>query len=317
VSAEEPAIETRALTKRFGERVAIDQIDLVVPARTAFGFLGPNGAGKTTLIRTLLGLTTASSGEMRVLGRPVPQQRAQVLARVGAIVEEPRFHAHLSGRQNLWQIAAARTDEAVERIPDVLERVGLAERADDRVNTYSLGMRQRLGLGRCLLAEPLLLILDEPANGLDPSGIHEFRETVRMLVEQEGRTVFLSSHLLSEVERICDHAAVVDHGRVIAQGSIAELTRGGRGAHLSIEVDDLDAALSVLAGHLLVSDARRSDGRLRVVLADDSDRAEAAMSVNAALVSAGVGVARLEPEAQTLEQKFFALTGAGGEVPAA
>jgi ABC-2 type transport system ATP-binding protein len=206
------------LTKRFGERVAIDQVDLVVPVRSAFGFLGPNGAGKTTLIRTLLGLTTASSGQMRILGRPVPEQRGQVLGRVGAIVEEPRFHEHLTGRQNLWQVAAVRGDAEVARIRDVLERVGLSDRAEDRVKTYSLGMRQRLGLARCLLCDPLLLILDEPTNGLDPSGIHEFRETVRTLVEEEERTVFLSSHLLSEVERICDHVAVVDQGRVTAQG---------------------------------------------------------------------------------------------------
>jgi ABC-2 type transport system ATP-binding protein len=310
----EPAIETRGVTKRYGERVAIDRVDLVVPAGTAFGFLGPNGAGKTTLIRTLLGLTTASSGEMRVLGRPVPEQRASVLERVGAIIEEPRFHEHLSGRQNLWRIAAARGDEALERIPSVLERVGLEDRAGDRVRSYSLGMRQRLGLARCLLCDPLLLILDEPTNGLDPSGIQEFRETVRTLVEQDGRTVFLSSHLLSEVERICDYAAVVDRGRVIAQGAIAELTGGGAGARLSIEVDDLDAALGALADHELVSEAHASDGRLRVVLLDDCDRPRAAMSVNAALVLAGVGVARLEPESLTLEQKFFALTGADEEI---
>jgi ABC-2 type transport system ATP-binding protein len=310
MSAAEAAIETRALTKRFGDRVALDHVDLSVPAGTAFGFLGPNGAGKTTLIRTLLGLTSATTGEARMLGQPVPDARAQVLARVGAIVEEPRFHDHLSGRRNLWQIAAARDDAAVQRIPSVLDRVGLAERADDRVKTYSLGMRQRLGLARCLLCDPLLLILDEPTNGLDPSGIQEFREAVRTLVEDEGRTVFLSSHLLSEVERICDFAAVVDHGSVIAQGSIAELTGAGAGACLSIEVDDLDAALATLAGHELVTAAHPSDGRLRVTLVDDSDHSRAAMRVNSALVRAGIGVARLEPEAMTLEQKFFALTSA-------
>jgi ABC-2 type transport system ATP-binding protein len=304
-----PAIETRGVTKRYGERLAIDAVDLVVPAGTAFGFLGPNGAGKTTLIRMLLGLTSASSGAMSLLGQPVPERRAGVLERVGAIIEEPRFHEHLSGRRNLWLIAAARGDEAVARIPSVLDRVGLADRAADRVRTYSLGMRQRLGLARCLLCDPLLLILDEPTNGLDPSGILSFRETVRTLVEQDGRTVFLSSHLLGEVERICDYAAVVDHGRVIAQGAIAELTRGGGATRLAIEVDDVEAARSALAGHELVSETHASDGRLRVALVAGCEQPAAAMRVNAALVQAGVGVARLEPEARTLEQQFFALTG--------
>jgi ABC-2 type transport system ATP-binding protein len=173
MSTEPPAIETRGVTKHYGERVAIEHIDLVVPAGTAFGFLGPNGAGKTTLIRTLLGLTRASSGEMRMLGRPVPEQRASVLGRVGAIIEEPRFHEHLTGPQNLWLIAAARGDEAVERIPSVLERVGLEDRAEDRVRTYSLGMRQRLGLARCLLSSmsrPTASTRAESRSSARPSG---------------------------------------------------------------------------------------------------------------------------------------------------
>ncbi|MCL2769161.1 MAG: ATP-binding cassette domain-containing protein [Solirubrobacterales bacterium] len=196
------AVETAGLTKRFGERVAVDGVELRVPRGSAFGFLGPNGAGKTTLIRMLLGLTHASAGTMSLLGHPVPARRAEALSRVGAIVEEPRFHPHLSGRENLRIIAAARGAEAHARIGPALERVGLAERAGDRVKKYSLGMRQRLGVARCLLADPLLLILDEPTNGLDPGGIQEFRDMVRAMVEREGRTVFLSSHLLDEVEKI-------------------------------------------------------------------------------------------------------------------
>src|SRR5580704_16944048 len=161
-----PAIETVGLTKRFGERTALDGIDLRVPRGSAFGFLGPNGAGKTTIIRTLLGLTPANSGTMEVLGYPVPRERAQALRRVGAIVEEPRFHPNLTGRENLRLVAAVRGPEAHARIAPALARVGLAERADERVKKYSLGMRQRLGVARCLLADPLLLILDEPTNGL-------------------------------------------------------------------------------------------------------------------------------------------------------
>src|SRR5579859_806698 len=196
-------VETRGLTKRFGERLAVDSVDLQVPRGSAFGYLGPNGAGKTTLIRMLLGLTRATAGEMRVLGKPVPARRAEALKRVGAIVEEPRFHNHLTGRENLWIVAAAREPAAHARIEGALARVGLADRADERVRSYSQGMRQRLGVARCLLADPELLILDEPTNGLDPAGILEFLQMVRALVA-EGRTVFLSSHLLDEVEKACD-----------------------------------------------------------------------------------------------------------------
>ena len=210
-------VETFGLTKRFGERTAVDGVDLHIPRGVAFGYLGPNGAGKTTLIRMLLGLTPATAGTMRILGRDVPAGRAEALARVGAIVEEPHFHGYLTGRENLEIIAAAREREAHQRIDAALERTGLADRADDKVKSYSLGMRQRLGVARSLLADPELLLLDEPTNGLDPAGILEFRGMVRTLVD-EGRTVVLSSHLLGEVEKICDRVAIVDHGRVVAAG---------------------------------------------------------------------------------------------------
>src|SRR5437763_4224655 len=165
-SPQTPAIETAGLTKRFGERTALADADLAVPRSVAFGFLGPNGAGKTTLIRTLLGLTHASAGEMKLLGLPVPAHRTEALARVGAVVEEPRFPGHLTGRENLRLAAACRDAAADGRIPAALDRVGLTERAGDRVKSYSMGMRQRLGIARCLLADPELLILDEPTNGL-------------------------------------------------------------------------------------------------------------------------------------------------------
>jgi ABC-2 type transport system ATP-binding protein len=216
------AVEARGLTKRFGANTAVDDVELVVPTGSAFGYLGPNGAGKTTLIRVLLGLTRADAGTMALLGYPVPRRRDAALARTGAIVDEPRFHAHLTGRENLRLLAAARGPAARDRIGPVLERAGLAHRAGDRVQTYSLGMRQRLGIAACLLADPLLLILDEPMNGLDPAGIAEMRDLIRSLVA-EGRTVMLSSHLLDEVERTCDAVAIVDRGRVIRQGPIAEL----------------------------------------------------------------------------------------------
>src|SRR5687767_3673024 len=243
-------LETFGLTKRFGDRTVVDGVDLHVPRGSAFGYLGPNGAGKTTLIRMLLGLTHATNGTMALLGRPVPAERARVLARVGAIVEEPRFHGHLTGRENLRVAAAAREPEAHGRIDGALERVGLGDRADERVKRYSQGMRQRLGLARTLLGDPDLLILDEPTNGLDPAGIHEFRTMIRAFVG-EGRTVLLSSHLLDEVERICDRAAIVDRGRVVAQGTLAELSHGGEHV-LVIGTSDDEEALAIAAGHRAV-----------------------------------------------------------------
>src|SRR6202042_1432498 len=247
VDAAGPAIQTSGLTKRFGERAAIDGVDLHVPRGSAFGFLGPNGAGKTTMIRMLLGLTHASSGSMSVLGRPVPSERAVALERVGAIVEEPRFHPYLTGRENLRIVAAVREPEVAGRIAPALARVGLSDRADEKVKGYSLGMRQRLGVARCLLADPLLLILDEPTNGLDPAGIQEFREMIRAMVEQEGRTVFISSHLLDEVERTCDAAAIVDRGKVVVQGPMAELAAGGEPRdELILGVEDVERALTML-----------------------------------------------------------------------
>jgi ABC-2 type transport system ATP-binding protein len=301
------AIETQGVTKRFGLRAAIDGVDLYVPRGSAFGFLGPNGAGKTTMIRMLLGLTRASAGSMSVLGRPVPAERGQALRRVGAIVEEPRFHPNLTGRENLRIVAAVRGPEVQARIEPALARVGLTERADERVKKYSLGMRQRLGVARCLLADPLLLILDEPTNGLDPGGIQEFRQMIRTMVEHENRTVFLSSHLLDEVEKICDAAAIVDRGKIIAQGPIAELASGGPGARheLIVGVDNEELALSALGGSELVHEARRSDDGLRIELTGEP---QTAAEVNATLVHAGVGVMRLEPVRHSLEQRFLEVT---------
>jgi ABC-2 type transport system ATP-binding protein len=301
-----PAIETVGLTKRFGERAALDGIDLQVPRGVAFGFLGPNGAGKTTIIRTLLGLTPASAGTMQVLGHPVPAARAQALQRVGAIVEEPRFHMYLSGRENLRLVAAVRGPQARALIDPALARVGLSERAEEKVKSYSMGMRQRLGVARCLLADPLLLILDEPTNGLDPGGIQEFREMIRAMVEQEGRTVFISSHLLDEVEKTCDAAAIVDRGKIVTQGAISELAESGDARHeLIVGVDDPQLALSALDASELVMEAHRFDEGLRVVLAGGP---ETAAQLNAALVQAGVGVMRLEPVRHSLEQRFLAVT---------
>jgi ABC-2 type transport system ATP-binding protein len=294
-------VETSRLTKRFGERLAVADVDLHVPRGSAFGYLGPNGAGKTTLIRMLLGLTHASAGTMHLLGRPVPKERAAALARVGAIVEEPRFHGHLTGRENLIVIAAAREREAHGRIDGALARVGLSERADERVKGYSLGMRQRLGVARSLLADPELLILDEPTNGLDPAGIHEFRDMIRGFVA-EGRTVLLSSHLLDEVEKICDEVAIVDRGRVVTQGPIAELAAETKPTIL-IATSDNEQALTILSEHLAVESVAEEGTGFRVTL-----RTDAGDDLSRRLVLAGLAIRRFEPVRVSLEQRFLEIT---------
>ena len=301
-------IETAGLTKRFGERVAVDRVELRVPRGSAFGYLGPNGAGKTTLIRMLLGLTEPSSGTMRLLGRPVPEQRGRALARVGAIVEEPRFHPYLTGRENLQIAAAVRGADAQARIPGALKRVGLADRADERVRSYSLGMRQRLGVGRALLADPELLLLDEPTNGLDPAGIHEFRDMIRGFVG-EGRTVLLSSHLLDEVEKICEAVAIVDRGRIVVQGSIDALKADGERTVLIGTPDELRAQ-AALAGHAAVRSIKRNGNGIRVTLVPDLELSteEVAGELNRRLNAEGVLVHTLDPESVSLEERFLQIT---------
>ncbi len=244
-------VETSGLTKRFHERVAVDEVDLRVPPGSAFGYLGPNGAGKTTLIRMLLGLTRPTAGTMRLLGRPVPAERAAALARVGAIVEEPRFHRYLSGRQNLVVIAAAREREA------------------------------------------------QPTNGLDPAGMHEFRGMIRALVA-EGRTVLLSSHLLDEVEKICDAVAIVDHGRVVMQGSLAELTLSRQ--TILIGASDRVRAQGLLAAHPAVRSAAKTPEGIRVTLRPGFPMTaeDAAADINRFLVEARLAVYRIEPARASL-----------------
>jgi ABC-2 type transport system ATP-binding protein len=294
-------VETSGLTKRFGDRTAVANVDLRVPRGAAFGYLGPNGAGKTTLIRMLLGLTQATSGTMQLLGRPVPAERAAALARVGAIVEEPRFHAHLTGRENLTVVAAARERAAHDRIDGALARVGLSHRADERVKRYSLGMRQRLGVARSLLGDPELLILDEPTNGLDPAGIREFRDMIRGFVA-EGRTVLLSSHLLDEVEKICDAVAIVDQGRIVAQGPIAELAAGAKQTILIATSDD-EQALAVFSAHRAVESVATEPLGIRVTLS-----ADAGDDISRRLVHAGLAIRRFEPARVSLEQRFLEIT---------
>jgi ABC-2 type transport system ATP-binding protein len=308
------ALATRGLTKRFhGGQVAVDHIDLVVPDGAVFGFLGPNGSGKTTTIRMLLGLVRPTAGEFDVLGRSMPGGALDVLPRVGALVEGPAFHPYLSGWANLARLDAgdrtvdARTSK--RRIGEALERVGLAAAARKRYRNYSLGMRQRLGLAGALLRPRDLLVLDEPTNGLDPQGTREVRTLVRELAA-EGATVFLSSHLLSEIEQVCTHVGIMSRGRLVTQGTLGDL-RDVAAARLRVVVagpDDVSRAVEVLArAGLGEPDVR--DGVLVAPLGDVRPEA-----VNRELVLAGVGVRELLVERPDLEDVFVSLTGEGFDV---
>jgi ABC-2 type transport system ATP-binding protein len=305
------AVETHGLTKRFGPNVAVDHVELLVPRGSAFGYLGPNGAGKTTLIRTLLGLTRADAGTMTLLGIRVPSERSRALARVGAIVDEPRFHHHLTGRENLRLLGAARGGGADRRIPGSLARVGLTERADDKVASYSMGMRQRLGVAACLLGDPELLILDEPMNGLDPAGMHEMRAMIRSLVD-EGRTVMLSSHLLDEVERTCDAVAIVDRGRVIRQGPIDELVRTAGARIVRLDCSDPAAAGRLLERSGITAGVTLGEPMLTVTLPSGASR-ETVAEVNRRLVEGGISVYGLQEVHATLEDWFLSVTSRLGE----
>ena len=299
------AVETHGLTKRFGENVAVNDVELLVPRGCAFGYLGPNGAGKTTLIRVLLGLTHADAGTMSLLGHSVPKHRDVALARVGAIVDEPRFHGHLTGSQNLHILAAAREREARDRVAPSLERVGLAHRADDKVSKYSMGMRQRLGVAACLIGDPQLLILDEPMNGLDPAGIAEMRDMIISLVA-EGRTVVLSSHLLDEVERTCDAVAIVDRGKVIRQGSISELLAGAS-LVLQVECSEHDRARALIEATSIA--ARIEVGPLGLVITlPGGTQRDVIAEINRILVQAGISVYRLQEVQASLEAWFLQVT---------
>ena len=304
------AVETHGLTKRFGGRTAVNDVELLVPRGCAFGYLGPNGAGKTTLIRVLLGLTRADAGTMKLLGQTVPAHRDVALARVGAIVDEPRFHQHLTGRQNLQILAAAREPAATERIESALDRVGILHRANDKVSKYSMGMRQRLGVAACLLGDPHLLILDEPMNGLDPAGMADMREMILSLVA-EGRTVVLSSHLLDEIERTCDAVAIVDQGRIIRQGPIDELLAGSS-LEVEIDCDTPDDAGSLLSSNPFGAQVTVVSGGLHVSLPTGTAR-DAVAEINRILVTSGVSIYRLQENRASLETWFLEVTSRLGE----
>jgi ABC-2 type transport system ATP-binding protein len=303
------AIRTERLTKRFGTVAVVDQLDLEVPAGSVFGFLGPNGSGKTTTIRMLLGLISASEGSVELLGRPIPRAAGAVLPDVGALVEGPAWYPWLSGRQNLRRLDAAGPDAAARtrkaRIDTALERVGLTAAAGKKYKAYSLGMRQRLGLAGALLRPRQLLILDEPTNGMDPQGTREIRHLIRE-VSADGTTVFVSSHLLSEIEQVCTHVAVMSLGRLLVQGSLAEL-RAAAAARIRIETPDFDLAVGVLASAGLEPAADHSTVLAPIGTGEPDDLCRR-------LVEAGVRVRGLAVERPSLEDLFVELTGEGFDV---
>jgi ABC-type multidrug transport system ATPase subunit len=302
----EPIVLTTGLTKRYGERLAVDNVSLTVRRGEAYGFLGPNGAGKTTTLRMLLGLVTPTAGTVSVLGHPPGDPRA--LRKVGALVEGPGFYPYLSGRDNLRTLAryTGRTDSEVAA---ALELVDLSGRGRDRFKSYSLGMKQRLGVAAALLGDPELLVLDEPTNGLDPAGMADMRALIRSLADG-GQSVLLSSHLLGEVEQICDRVGVISNGELLTESTVADLR--GR-ASVLVRAEPLARAAEV-AQRVTGAAAAIVDGTVRVAL----DPARAGEVVRA-LVEAGVTVTEVRPQGRTLEDVFFELTGgeaAGHTMPA-
>lgn len=300
----ELALATRALSKSYGSRRALDGLDLTVPAGVVYGFLGPNGAGKTTTMRLLTGLLRPDSGTIEMLGRPFSRSDRRRLFDVGALVESPSFYPYLSGRENLEALASAGAKTPRGRVDEVLEIVGLRDRAGDKVSRYSLGMKQRLGIAGALLSDPQLLLLDEPANGLDPAGIVAMRETLRHLAAI-GKTVFVSSHLLAEVQQLADVVGIIAAGRLVREGSMRELLAGEGVVRVRVAPEEVAAAAAALAG-LVPSDhvaqSTAEPGWLTVQIAPDRTA-----EVNRTLANASIYAAGLE-SGNDLEELFLSLT---------
>ena len=297
-------IETFELTKRYGTRransvLAVDQASFTVEQGQVFGFLGPNGSGKTTTIGMLVGIINPTGGSFRLFGASEPRDLVAARARVGATLETPNFYPYLSGRDNL-RVTATIKGVGRPRIEECLDLVGLADRAKHRFKTYSLGMKQRLALAATMLNDPELVILDEPANGLDPQGMREIREIIGILADR-GKTIFLSSHLLWEVERTCTHVSIVRKGRIVVTGTVAEVVSAGTAAFLRAE--DTDALAAALEAYPEATSVRRLDGG--VVVALDSDDLA---SLNRYLAGQGIHVSHLAPYRQSLEDAFMDLT---------
>jgi ABC-2 type transport system ATP-binding protein len=294
-------VETRGLVKRYGEIVAVDQVDLSVERGDVFGYLGPNGAGKTTSLRMLLGLIRPTAGSAHLFGRDPLVEGAKALAGVAGFVEAPRFYPYLSGRRNLQLLADYDEPVSTARIEEVFELVELRDRAKDRVGGYSHGMRQRLGIAAALLRDPRLLLLDEPTTGLDPAGMRDMRELVRRLAS-EGITIVLSSHLLYEVEELCNRVAIIRRGRIVYQGSLRELLATAASGYRLRAVDP-ERARTLLLAQPGIADVRSREGEL-LFTADE----EAVAALTVALGQARISFTALVPETATLEELFLGMT---------
>lgn len=300
----EVALRTINLTKQYKQRLAVNNLNLEVRKGDVFGFLGPNGAGKTTTIRMALGLITPTAGSVEILGKNVITQRAQVLPRVGALIETPALYLYLSGRNNLRTIGASLGGVPETRIDAVLDLVGLRGRQKDTVKTYSLGMKQRLGIAIALLQDPDVLLLDEPANGMDPAGIVEMRDLMHRLSD-EGKTVFISSHLLTEVQQICTRVAIIDQGKLVTESTVTELTQSH--GEFRVTVERASAAVELLKTQPWGQSARCESALTLITQApENSGRA-----LNFFLSQAGFVPDLLERPTQDLEQVFLNLTNSG------
>jgi ABC-2 type transport system ATP-binding protein len=301
---ESVVLRTRQLSKRYGERLAVDGLNLEVRRGEVFGFLGPNGAGKTTTIRMALGLVTPTAGSVEILGQDVATNRAAILPRVGALIETPALYPYMSGRDNLRAVAAVLGGVAPERIDAVLQLVGLAGRQRDRVRTYSLGMKQRLGVAIALLTDPALLVLDEPANGLDPAGIVEMRDLMRQLAS-EGKTVFISSHVLTEVRQICTRVAIINFGRLITETTVDELVGGHGEFAVRLEPAYVNEALTLVRSQPWGRDAHVDNASTLITHAPGGHGRD----LNLFLVHAGFAPSSFTEHTEDLEQVFLRLTG--------
>ncbi|WP_234531718.1 ABC transporter ATP-binding protein [Paenibacillus pseudetheri] len=298
----EPVARLQGVTKKIGSKTLVSNLTLDIPPGQIFGFLGPNGAGKTTTIRMMVGLISISSGDVLISGHSIKNNYKEAIASVGAIVENPEMYKFLSGYQNLKQFARMVPGVSKQRIDEVIELVGLGQRIHDKVKTYSLGMRQRLGVAQALLNRPKLLVLDEPTNGLDPQGIRELRDYLRLLCREEGTTVFVSSHLLSEMELMCDSVAIIQNGHLLEVKQLKEVGNVTMPIGETLfEVDDAEAALA------LIGQGTFKSGGL-VVEAAREDIAE----FNARLVAGGIKVYSIKSLARTLEDQFLEVTGGEG-----
>ncbi|MBU5353653.1 ABC transporter ATP-binding protein [Paenibacillus silvae] len=299
---QEPVVRLQGVSKIISSRSLVSDLTLDISPGQVFGFLGPNGAGKTTTIRMMVGLMSISKGDIFISGHSVKHEFEQAISQVGAIVENPEMYKFLTGYQNLVHFARMSPGVTKERIAETIERVGLSARIHDKVKTYSLGMRQRLGVAQAILHRPKLLVLDEPTNGLDPQGIRELRDYLRLLTREEGITVFVSSHLLSEMELMCDTVAIIQNGKLIDVRNLRDEKASDALIDVAFEVDDAERAAQLLGGEATIQS--------HVIVMPLSREQIPAM--NAKLVQAGVQVFSIRSVTRTLEDQFLQVTGGGG-----